>query len=107
MSKKESVREGIGTARNLLLAFLTAIFGVFGYGIVHIDDLTKNQMLCGIIALCLCGHRACVDKLFYQNQNFGENAMSYGEILVVAALVAFAASFACIYAAMVKSNPQF
>lgn len=53
MSKKESVRDGIGTARNLLLAFLTAIFGVFGYGIVHIDDLTKNQMLCGIIALCL------------------------------------------------------
>lgn len=51
MSKKEKIKESIGTARAYQIAFLTAIFGVFGYAIINIDDLSTKQMLYGVGAL--------------------------------------------------------
>lgn len=50
MSKKESVKSYIDMLRTLLAIIITAIFGVLGYGIIHIDNLSKNQAIGGVIA---------------------------------------------------------
>lgn len=51
MSKKEATKENISSARNAVFTFLAAIFGIFGYGIINIETISKAQMLGGIFAL--------------------------------------------------------
>ena len=51
MSKKESLKANIDTIRLMLGIGVTAILGMFGYAIVHIEDLTKTQMVLGLGAL--------------------------------------------------------
>ncbi len=38
MSEKEATKTHITTIQALIIAFLSAIFAVFGYVIIHIDD---------------------------------------------------------------------
>lgn len=58
MSKKENIKSHIDTLRVMLVAFITAIFGIFGYVIIHIDEgFSKIQTICGVVALillCVC-----------------------------------------------------
>ena len=64
MSKKESLKANIDTIRLMLGIGVSAILGMFGYAIVHIEDLTKTQMVLGlgvlaflfVILALLAGH---------------------------------------------------
>ena len=49
MSKKDNVKSHIDTLRVMLVAFITAIFGIFGYVIIHIDG-----GVVALILLCAC-----------------------------------------------------
>lgn len=40
MSKKESVKAMLDMLKALILACLTALFGVFGYSVINYDNLT-------------------------------------------------------------------
>ncbi len=53
MSKKESLKANIDTIRLMLGIVVTAILGVFGYAIVHIEGLTARQMALGVCSLVL------------------------------------------------------
>ena len=54
MSKKEVIKTHITTIQALIIAFLSAIFAVFGYVIIHIDDeISKLKIIFGSIAFAL------------------------------------------------------
>lgn len=56
MSKKEKyiIKAHINTLRAMMIIFITAIFGVFGYIIVNVDGgFSMLQMTLGIMALCV------------------------------------------------------
>ena len=66
MSKKDSIKSHIDTLRAVLIAFMTAIFGIFGYIIIHIDNgFSKLQTILGIVAVVLlCAGLAFIIKQY-------------------------------------------
>ena len=67
MSKKESIKSHIDTLRAIFIAFMSAIFGILGYVIIHIDDgFSKLQTICGAVALLLL----CAGLAFMAHQYF-------------------------------------
>ena len=49
MNEKEVIKTHITTLQALMIAFLGAIFGVFGYVIIHIDEgFSKMQTILGV-----------------------------------------------------------
>ena len=50
----------------MMIACITAIFGIFGYGIIHIDNgFSKLQAICGIVSVfLLCVGLAFIAKLY-------------------------------------------
>ena len=55
MDKKEQAKSDIETLRSILVIFLTAIFAVFGYGIINVDALSKKQVFLGTGAALFLG----------------------------------------------------
>lgn len=53
MSKKENIKSHIDTLRAVMLTLITAIFGICGYAIINIDNLTIKQMISGAVALVI------------------------------------------------------
>ncbi len=51
MSRKDSIKENIGTLRAFSILFLTSIFGVLGYAIANLETLTTPKMLIGVVIL--------------------------------------------------------
>lgn len=39
MSKKQKIKVKLDTLKTLIVVFMTALFGVFGYGVIHYKDL--------------------------------------------------------------------
>ncbi|MGX3043719.1 hypothetical protein [Helicobacter sp. T3_23-1056] len=65
MNEKDSIKSHIDTLRAMLVSFMTAIFGIFGYIIIHIDNgFSRLQTILGIVALFLL----CVGLAFVINQ---------------------------------------
>ncbi|TQR33806.1 hypothetical protein DMB92_02675 [Campylobacter sp. MIT 99-7217] len=56
MSKKERIKLEIDILKALILAFLTAIFGIFGYSVINyqsIDLVKAVAIMLGIMVLCI------------------------------------------------------
>lgn len=55
MSKKDDIKADIDTTRAFMLIVVTAVFGMIGYLIVHLnDELSIYQIILGILAfVCL------------------------------------------------------
>ena len=54
MSEKEAIKTHITTIQALIIALLSAIFAVFGYVIVNIDnDFSRLKIIFGSIAFAL------------------------------------------------------
>lgn len=51
MSKKDSIKEQIGTLRVFAILFLTSIFGVLGYAVANLESLVFLKVLIGIVIL--------------------------------------------------------
>lgn len=49
MSKKEQVKFDLDILKGLLFACIGAIFGVIGYAIINIENLTIKQIILGLI----------------------------------------------------------
>ncbi len=45
MSKKDRIKAMLDILKSLLLTFLMALFGVFGYTFVHIEALSTTKIL--------------------------------------------------------------
>ena len=55
MDKKEQAKSDIETLRSILAIVLTALFAVFGYGIVNVESLSKKQIYLGFGAALFLG----------------------------------------------------
>ncbi len=56
MSKKERVKFSLKLTKSLILAFLTALFGIFAFIVINIDTINKLQIIasiCGIIVITI------------------------------------------------------
>lgn len=51
MSRKDSIKEQIGTLRVFAILFLTSIFGVLGYAVANLENLTLTKVFIGIVIL--------------------------------------------------------
>lgn len=51
MSKKDGLKENIGTLRAFSVLFLTSIFGVLGYAVANLETLTMTRMIAGVAIL--------------------------------------------------------
>ncbi|TLD84557.1 hypothetical protein LS70_003140 [Helicobacter sp. MIT 11-5569] len=59
MSKKDSIKENIGTLRAFAILFLTSIFGVLGYAVANFESLDFFKMFAGIIILIFFSFYIC------------------------------------------------
>lgn len=66
MSKKDSIKAHIDTLRALCIAILGALFGMFGYALIHISDGFKAiQLLYGLaVFILLCVSLGLVVKIY-------------------------------------------
>lgn len=56
MSRKERVKTTIDILKAVILALMTALFGIFGYIVVHLYSLKLMQVLmimCGVVILAV------------------------------------------------------
>lgn len=56
MSQKEQVKATIDILKAVILALMTALFGIFGYIVVHLYSLKLMQVamiVCGIVILAM------------------------------------------------------
>lgn len=56
MSKKERTKFSLKLTKSLILAFLTALFGVFAFIVINIDTINKFQIvasICGIVVIII------------------------------------------------------
>ena len=56
MSKKERVKFSLKLTKNLILAFLTALFGIFAFIVINIDTINGLQIIasiCGIVIIAI------------------------------------------------------
>jgi len=51
MSKKDSIKEQIGTLRVFAILFLTSIFGVLGYAVANLETLSILKVFIGAVIL--------------------------------------------------------
>ena len=53
MSQKERIKLEIDILKALIIAFLTAIFGIFGYAVMSYEKINTFQGICILIGLTL------------------------------------------------------
>lgn len=56
MSKKERVKFSLKLTKSLILAFLTALFGIFAFIVINIDTINGLQIIasiCGIVIIAI------------------------------------------------------
>ncbi|MDE7447569.1 MAG: hypothetical protein K2M51_00760 [Helicobacter sp.] len=72
MGKKDKIQAKIDIIKALLLSFMAALFGIFGYVVTQNEQLTAFRIVCVVIgvlflvaAILLCGRtlKAELDKL--------------------------------------------
>lgn len=58
MSRKESINSSIDMLKKLIMAIMTALFGIFSYIVINIETITTLQtigILVGVLGLLISG----------------------------------------------------
>lgn len=53
MSKKDRTKFSLNFAKGLVFALLTALFGIFAFVVIHIEELTRFQMIASVIGIVI------------------------------------------------------
>ena len=51
MSRKERTKFSLDLTKSLILALLTALFGIFAFVVINIETISKFQIICSIIGI--------------------------------------------------------